>query len=109
MPVGGGFPTELPLPPWDRRRFYSPDGKISSMCRFFNGSHDWKQYHGGQTTPIWIANLADSSITKIPRDNSNDKNPMWVGNTIYFLSDRGGPVTLFGYDLNTKAVTELVT
>ena len=23
---------------------------------------------------------------------------MWVGDTIYFLSDRNGPVTLFAYD-----------
>jgi hypothetical protein len=50
---------------------------------------EWKRYRGGQTTPIWIANLADSSIqAKIPRDNSNDSNPMWIGDSIYFLSDR---------------------
>ncbi len=65
----------------------------------------WKRYHGGQTKPIWIANLSDSSIEdKIPRDNSNDFNPMWVGDTIYFLSDRNGPVTLFAYDTTTKQV-----
>jgi len=61
---------------------------------------------GGQTTPIWIADLKDSSIVKIPRENSNDHHPMWVGDTIYFLSDRNGPVSLFAYDTKTKQVTE---
>ena len=107
MPVGGGFPTELPLPMGEAAS-YSPDGTHLAYVPNFQWEPDWKQYHGGQTTPIWIANLADSSITKIPRDNSNDKNPMWVGHTIYFLSDRNGPVTLFAYDLDTKRVTEVV-
>jgi tricorn protease len=107
MPVGGGFPTELPLP-MGSEGSYSPDGTRLAYVPIFQWEPYWKQYHGGQTTPIWIANLADSSITKIPRDNSNDKNPMWVGHTIYFLSDRDGPVTLFAYDLNTKKVTEVV-
>jgi len=107
MPVGGGFPTELPLP-MGSVGSYSPDGTHLAYVPIFQWEPDWKQYHGGQTTPIWIANLADSSITKIPRDNSNDKNPMWVGHAIYFLSDRNGPVTLFAYDLNTKRVTEVV-
>src|SRR5213080_3576173 len=35
-------------------------------------------------------------------DNSNDFNPMWVGDKIYFLSDRDGPVTLFSYDMRSK-------
>ena len=68
----------------------------------------WKRYRGGQTTPIWIANVADSRIDRIPRENSNDFNPMWVGTTVYFLSDRNGPVSLFAYDVSTKQVTEVV-
>ena len=107
VPASGGFPVELRCP-WERPASYSPDGTHLAYVPIFQWEPDWKQYHGGQTTPIWIANLADSSITKIPRDNSNDKNPMWVGHTIYFLSDRNGPVTLFAYDVNAKKVTEAV-
>ena len=69
----------------------------------------WKRYRGGQTQPIWIARLSDSSVeAKIPRNNSNDFDPMWIGKTIYFLSDRAGPVTLFAYDLDSKAVRQVV-
>ena len=78
------------------------------MCRIRDGRPRGSVIVGGQTTPIWIANAADSQIERIPRENSNDFNPMWVGNTIYFLSDRNGPVTLFAYDIGTRQVTEAV-
>jgi tricorn protease len=68
----------------------------------------WKRYRGGQTTPIWIADLRDSSVTRVPRDGSNDKNPMWVGDTVYFLSDRAGAVTLFAYDPRAGSVRQVL-
>ena len=43
-------------------------------------------------------------LEKIPRENSNDSNPVWSGATLYFLSDRNGPVSLFSYDTDTKQV-----
>src|SRR5262245_325472 len=60
------------------------------------------------TTPIWISNLSDSSVEKLPRNNSNDFNPMWAGNRIYFLSDRSGAITLFAYDTVSKKVDQLI-
>jgi tricorn protease len=39
-----------------------------------------------------------------PRKYTNDSTPMWLGNKIYFLSDRDGPVSLYVYDPSTKAV-----
>src|SRR5262249_15258322 len=33
---------------------------------------------------------------------------MWVGNTVYFLSDRNGPVSLFAYDTASRQVSETV-
>jgi tricorn protease len=110
----GSFPTELPLPMGEQASF-SPDGARLAYVPHWNrrlGAVDnyiaVKHYRGGKTSPIWIANLADSSIEKIPRENSNDFNPMWVGEKIYFLSDRNGPVRLFAYDTRSKAVTEVV-
>jgi tricorn protease len=105
--IEGGLPTELPLPMAEGGSF-SPDGTHIAYVPHAQWQRAWKRYRGGQTTPIWITNLADSSIERIPRDNSNDSNPMWVGNTIYFLSDRNGPVSLFAYDTTTKQVSEAV-
>ena len=50
--------------------------------------------------------LADHSIEKL-LNNSNDTNPMWLGNTIYFLSDRNHMVNLFAYRTDTKQLTQL--
>jgi tricorn protease len=107
VPSTGGFPTQIPLP-LAVGGSYSPDATKLAYEPVFHWQAAWKRYRGGQTTPIWIANLADSKITPIPRENSNDSTPMWVGNTIYFLSDRNGPVTLFSYDTVTKKVAQLI-
>ena len=104
-PVAGGFPTEVPLPMAQQGSF-SPDGSRMAYVPNSQWQEAWKRYRGGQTTPIWIATLSSGRIEKIPRDNSNDFNPMWVGDTIYFLSDRNGPVSLFSYDTHTKQVKQ---
>ncbi|MGA2692380.1 MAG: PDZ domain-containing protein [Opitutaceae bacterium] len=103
----GGLPQELPLPSGTRAS-YSPDGTHLAYVPISQWEPDWKMYRGGQTTPIWIADLADSSVVKVPRENSNDRDPMWVGNTVYFLSDRDGRFTLFAYDTKTMKVRKLL-
>ncbi len=107
VPVGGGPEDKLPLP-MGYEGSYSPDGTRLAYVPVSRAFTAWKRYRGGRTTPIWIASLADSRIEAVPRNNSNDVHPMWVGDRIYFLSDRNGPFTLFSYDLGTKKVTQLV-
>ena len=107
VPATGGFPTELPLPSGDTAA-YSPDGSQLAYVPHFQWQPAWKGYRGGQTTPIWIADLRDSSVTKVPREGSNDRAPMWVGDTVYFLSDRAGRVTLFAYDTKSRAVRQVI-
>src|SRR5713226_7378578 len=99
----GGFPAELPLP-IAAEGSYSPDAKELAYVPLNHAFEIWKRYRGGRTSPIWIARLADSSVTKIPRDNSNDFNPMWVDHRVFFLSDRDGPISLFSYDIRSKSV-----
>ncbi len=105
--VDGSFPSEYPLPVVAEAAL-SPDGTHVAYVPHGQWQPAWKRYRGGQTTPIWIADLKDSHIEKIPRQNSNDFNPMWVGDTVYFLSDRNGAVSLFAYDTKSKQVSEAI-
>ena len=107
MPVDGVFPTAVPLP-MGYEGSYSPDGSRLAYVPLPRGFNAWKRYRGGMATPIWIAALSDSSVEPIPREDSNDFNPMWIGDKVYFLSDRSGSITLFNYDTKGKKVTELI-
>lgn len=99
----GGFPAVLPLP-IAAEGAYSPDGKELAYVPLDHAFEIWKRYRGGRASKVWIANLADSGVTPVPRENSNDFNPMWVGDKVFFLSDRNGPMALYSYDTKTKQV-----
>jgi tricorn protease len=112
--TSGGMPEALPLPmAYDGS--YSPDSSRLAYVPFTNfressrGNVGLKHYRGGLASPIWIAKLSDSSIEKVPRTNSNDSSPMWIGNKVYFLSDRDGPVNLYVYDTSSRQVSQALT
>jgi len=101
---GSGIPEPLPLPAASTGS-YSPDGQSLAYESVSRWQPAWKRYHGGQNVPIWIVNLKTLDLEKIPSDNSHDSEPVWIGDQVYFLSDRGGPVSLYRYDTKSKAVT----
>jgi tricorn protease len=107
IPVEGGFPSEVPLP-MAFGGSYSPDGRRLAYVPVPSAFRIWKRYRGGLASRIWIADLADSRIEKLPPTEANDFNPMWVGDTVYFLSDRNGPVTLCAYDIHTHTVKQIL-
>ena len=108
---GDGLPQALPLPTAEEGTF-SPDGThLAYVPRWNRRSAPgvyvaWKRYRGGLTSPIWIARLADSAVEEIPRQGSSDFDPMWIGDRVYFLSDRNGAASLFVYDTAAKKVTQ---
>jgi len=110
---GSGAPEPLPLPSGIQGSF-SSDGQSIAYQPLTKWQPAWKRYVGGQTTPVWIVNLKTLDLVKVPRENSNDSNPVWVGNSVYFLSDRdstgknAGPVTLYRYDTASQQVTQVV-
>lgn len=105
VPAEGGVPEALPM--WRAREGkFSPDGTRIAYVPNIQWQDAWKRYRGGQTTPIYIVTLPSLQLERVPRENSNDSNPVWFGDTVYFLSDRNGPVALFAYDTKTKAVKQ---
>jgi tricorn protease len=113
--VDGGMADVLPLP-MACTGSYSPDGKRmvyapvdgGQFAPGFTNFVAWKRYRGGEASYLWIVNLADLSTVKVPRTDSNDINPMWIGDKIYFLSDRQGPMSLYSWDLKSKDVKKLI-
>ena len=110
--IDGGLPEALPLP----RAFngvYSDDGRrlaydeiSTAFIPEWQKPSMWRHYRGGRTHPIRVLNVADSSVEKLPWQNSNDSDPMWIGNTVYFLSDRNFTRNLYSYDAGTKQVKQ---
>jgi tricorn protease len=104
---GVGPAEVLPLPSVDWGSF-SSDGTTLAYVPLRQWQPAWKHYRGGQTKPIWLVNMKTLDLEKIPRENSNDSSPVWVGSTVYFLSDRNGSVSLFDYDTKTKQVQQVL-
>src|SRR3989442_1458605 len=103
VPLEGGWPEVLPM--WrGENAWFSPDGTRIAYVPNIQWQTSWKRYRGGQTTPIYLLRLSDLTLEKIPRANSNDSHPVWFGDTVFFLSDRSGPVTLFSSDTTTKTL-----
>ena len=103
----GGIPQPLPLPA-GKEGCYSPDGTHLAYVSHTLWELAWKRYRGGQTTTIWLADLATSKVHGIPRNNTMDWNPVWIGDSIYYLTDPTGPVGLNRYDTRTGKVEECV-
>jgi tricorn protease len=84
----------------------SPDGnRIVYNPR--SGAGDWRYYRGGFASPIWVADLKTGAIEKVSDGTTNDKNPIWAGDKIYFVSDRTGIFNLFAYDTRQKRAQQL--
>jgi len=108
VPVGGGFPEQLKIP-HAFRAVYSPDGTRLAYNPLYDAFTQWKHYRGGTASVIWIFDTKDNSIEKIPQPEgrANDPGPMWIGDKVFFRSDRNGEFNIFSYDTKSKAIKQL--
>lgn len=107
--AGGGIVEKLPLA-YAEFGSYSPDGKQIAVVFRSQVGRNWKRYRGGWKADIQIFNLATKESKAIGAEtDAGSEFPMWNGNSIYFLSDRGPELrmNLWKYDLNTKAFSQL--
>ena len=108
VPIKGGIEESLKLPNASKA-IYSPDGSRLAYNPLSEAFTQWKHYRGGLTSNIWLYKFSDNSAEKLPQPDSraNDVDPMWIGDTIYFRSDRNGEFNLFSYNLKSKAIKQL--
>ena len=102
----GGMPQELPLPEGGFCSF-SPDGSKLAYNRVMREFRTWKYYRGGMADDIWIWDPAAQKVTSIGSNDAQDIFPMWVGDDIFFASDRDMIMNLFAYNTRTGAVRKV--
>ncbi len=102
-----GKPSSLAIPRVDVGR-YGPDGERMVYQPIERWQNHWRGYRGGQTHPLWIIDLDDYGTTEIPFEGGIDTRPLWVGDTIYFISDRTDMVrNVHAYDVESGTVRVL--
>ncbi len=106
VPVTGGPATALPMPQSGAGDF-SPDGKRVAYSPLFRDFRTWKRYEGGWAQDLYIYDLASASATQITNSPRADRDPMWIGDKIYFTSDRDGTNNLYAYDTASKQTRQL--
>jgi tricorn protease len=106
VPAAGGIEAPFPLP-----RAYQ--GKISAdgarVAYRMNNSWDEERrnYRGGQNRPIWIVDLKTYDLISPPWTDSKDVDPVWIGDAVYFISDRDGVANIWEYQTKTKKLSQL--
>lgn len=105
--VQGGLPSALPLPEGGFCS-YSPDGGKLAYNRVFREFRTWKYYRGGMADDIWIYDAQAGKVSNITENTAQDIFPMWIGDEIFFASDRDMTMNLFCYNTRTRQ-TEKVT
>lgn len=106
VPADGGIEEPLALPRGYQGKI-SPDGKFIAYRMNNSWDEERRNYRGGQNRPIWIVDLKTFDLVSPPWKDSKDVDPAWVGETVYFISDRDSVANVWSYDLKTKKLAQL--
>jgi len=104
--IEGGPAEPLPMPEAGSGDF-SPDSNrivYSPQSRDFRPE---KRYGGGQANALYIFDLKTYEAKRITEGPRATRDPVWVGNTIYFNSDRDGHFNLYSYDISSGKTTQV--
>lgn len=105
--VDGGLPDQLNIP-FGFVGSISDDGQKMAYQPYRFWDPEWRNYRGGQAQPIWILNLDNGDFVQTPRtDNERHTSPDWIGNTVYYLSERDFANNIWSYNLDTEEETQL--
>lgn len=102
-----GGPATLVSEQWGFDGSFSPNGRHIAIDRVSRWESEWKNYRGGQNTPLILLNLRNNEETILENDLTIDIHPVWVDNTIYFLSDRDWTMNVWSYSVNNQEYNQL--
>jgi tricorn protease len=104
----GGPETRL-TEQWAYDACYSPDGKKMVVDRVNRWDKEWRVYRGGQNTPISILDMKSLEEELLPHNNTMDVQPVWIGEIIYFLSDRDSTMNIWSYSTDSKRLSQVTS
>ena len=102
----GSLPEPVGVPEGGFAAF-SPDGKKLFYNRIFRDFRTWKRYRGGMTQNLWIYDLTANKLEKITENDNTSRDAMWIGDTLYFNSDRDKTFNIFSCDTFGRNVRKL--
>jgi len=104
----GGFPEKIAVP-YGELASFSQDGKQLAYITKITENYPFKRYRGGLTSDVIIFDLENNSAENITNNLANDGRPAWVGDKIYYLSDKGENMrrNIWSYDTQTKQSTQI--
>jgi len=102
----GGLPVPLPMPVSGAGDF-SPDGKKVAYSPLIRDFRTWKRYEGGWAQDLYIFDIDSHELEQITDHPRSDRDPMWIGEKVYFSSDRDGTLNLFSFNTGTKQTEQL--
>lgn len=106
IPVKGGAPA-LISKQWGYDGSFSSNGKQIVVDKMSRWDSEWRAYRGGQNTPLIILDTQSSKEVLLPHTNTTDVQPLWMGDDIYFLSDRDLVMNIWKYNTKSKSVTQV--
>jgi tricorn protease len=104
--IEGGAPKSL-TKQWSHDGSFSPNGKQLIIDKMDRWDVEWRAYRGGQNTPLIVLDLESQNEVLLPNESTTDIQPMWLGDTIYFLSDRDLVANIWSYNPNTKTLNQV--
>jgi tricorn protease len=102
----GGVEEPMALPRAYQGKI-SPDGTHVAYRMNSSWDEERRNYRGGQNRPIWIVDLKTYDLVSPPWTDSKDMEPAWIGETVYFISDRDGIANIYSYDTKSKKLAQL--
>src|SRR5260370_40400900 len=104
--MNGGSATAVPVPVWGAG-YFAPDGRRIVYSPLWRDFRSGKRYQGGWANDLYIFDLTHPSLLQVTNDPRTDRDPMWIGDAVYFNSDRTGVFNLFRYDIATRQTRQL--
>jgi tricorn protease len=105
VPADGGDESAMEIPEGGGGMF-SPDGKKVVYTPIDREFRTWKRYRGGRAQDVWIYDLENSTSEQLTDNPATDHQPLWVGDSIFFTSDREYTLNLYRYSADgSEAVT----